>query len=120
YGRTTVPRLASLGGSGATKSEAVRKGLAGLCREEHPKRPRRPRPTTRALQMTQRRCPKHHFPLRSRVRDSTMPTARICSSPRTLPLRRTRTGVPGNGSNLSHETSPQVPSTGRMTSVGSY
>ncbi|MQL69555.1 hypothetical protein Taro_001834 [Colocasia esculenta] len=26
-------------------------------------------------------------------------------------------GVPGNGNNLSHWTSPQVPSTGRKTSV---
>ncbi|MQM03887.1 hypothetical protein Taro_036675 [Colocasia esculenta] len=28
-----------------------------------------------------------------------------------------RMGVPGNGNNLSRGTSPQVPSTGRMTSV---
>ncbi|MQL86342.1 hypothetical protein Taro_018872 [Colocasia esculenta] len=30
--------------------------------------------------------------------------------------RLPRTGVPGNGNNLSHGTSPQVPRTGRTTS----
>ncbi|MQL79578.1 hypothetical protein Taro_012016 [Colocasia esculenta] len=32
-------------------------------------------------------------------------------------VRLPRMGVPGNGNNLSHGTSPQVPSTGRKTSV---
>ncbi|MQL68255.1 hypothetical protein Taro_000554 [Colocasia esculenta] len=41
-------------------------------------------------------------------------------SPQMLPLRRTRMGVPGKRKNLSHGTSPQVSSTGRMTSVGLY
>ncbi|MQM16371.1 hypothetical protein Taro_049327 [Colocasia esculenta] len=34
--------------------------------------------------------------------------------------KRTGTGVRGNSINLSHGTSPQVPSTGRTTSVGLY
>ncbi|MQL85415.1 hypothetical protein Taro_017932 [Colocasia esculenta] len=34
--------------------------------------------------------------------------------------RLPRTGVPGNGNNLSHGTSPQVPRTGRTTSVRPY
>ncbi|MQM10669.1 hypothetical protein Taro_043561, partial [Colocasia esculenta] len=72
-------------------------------------------PTTRALQTTQRRCPNHRFPLSSRVRllGCQLENAR---SPEYSLNRLPRTGVPGNGNNLSHGTSPQVSSTGRTTS----
>ncbi|MQL81593.1 hypothetical protein Taro_014054 [Colocasia esculenta] len=69
--------------------------------------------------MTRRRCPNDRFLLNSRVRDSKSMT-RVRSSPQTLPPWCTRTGVPDNGNNLSYETSPQVSSTGRTTSVGPY
>ncbi|MQL74354.1 hypothetical protein Taro_006696 [Colocasia esculenta] len=51
------------------------------CIGKDSKRPRHPRPTTRALKMAQRRCPNHHFPLRSRVHDSSTPVARNTPSP---------------------------------------
>ncbi|MQL87000.1 hypothetical protein Taro_019533, partial [Colocasia esculenta] len=66
-----------------------------------------------------RHCPNHRFPLSSRVRLSGCQLEHTRSpeySHNTLP----RTGVPGNGNNLSHGTSPQVPRTRRTTRVPRY
>ncbi|MQL88558.1 hypothetical protein Taro_021125 [Colocasia esculenta] len=92
-GRTTVPRLASLRGSGAAKSEAVRRRTGWPAPGRTPNCPRRHHPRELCKRLT-RHCPNHHFPLSSGVRQ-------VAANSSTLVARSTpSTGSRGRGSQV--------------------